>query len=71
MLKCEPTPRKSTFTDFVDAAKRAGYSTRHFRRLADEGQIRFIRIGRKFWVRTSDLDEWIAARRAKAVDDEV
>ena len=62
MSKCESTLRKSTFTDFVDAAKLAGYSTRHFRRLADDGQIKFTRIGRKFWVLTRDLEAWIASR---------
>lgn len=67
MSKCssEPKPKPRTFIDFVDAAKIAGYSTRHFRRFVDDGEIKYTQIGRKFWVLTADLDQWLATHGAK------
>jgi excisionase family DNA binding protein len=44
------------------AARMAGFSQRHFRRLISEDRIRVIQIGRKMFILSSDLSEWAKNR---------
>ena len=59
------TQRLPAFINVVDAAKLAGYSTRHFRRLAEEEHLKFIQIGRKLWLLRVELEAWIASYQAQ------
>ncbi|PYS39694.1 MAG: hypothetical protein DMG14_13185 [Acidobacteria bacterium] len=40
------------------AAVKAGYSSRHFRRIIEEEGIPVMRIGRKFFILNRDLENW-------------
>jgi hypothetical protein len=44
--------------DIPMAAYRAGYSTRHFRRIIEEDRIPVVRIGRKDFITASALEAW-------------
>jgi len=46
------------FWDIPSAAVRAGYSSRHFRRIIEEQGIPVMRIGRKFFILGSDFENW-------------
>ncbi len=45
------------------AAKMAGFSTRHFRRIIEEERIRVIQIGRKFFILASDFSHWEMSKK--------
>ncbi len=42
--------RKRTFMDVPTAARLAGFSIRHFRRIIEEDEIPIMQIGRKFFI---------------------
>jgi len=46
------------FWDIPSAAVKAGYSSRHFRRIIEEEGIPVMRIGRKFFILDRDLENW-------------
>ena len=48
--------------DIPSAAYQAGYSSRHFRRIMDEDRIPVVRIGRKFFIVSSDFEKWQETR---------
>lgn len=50
------------FLGMVNAANLAGLSLRHFRRIIKDKHIRRIRIGRRFFVISADLQRWKAER---------
>ncbi len=44
--------------DIPSAAFRAGYSSRHFRRIIEEDHIPVMQIGQKHFVTVTDLETW-------------
>ena len=50
------TPKQ--FLDIPSAAAEAGFSSRHFRRIIEEQGIPVIKIGRKLFVLTKDVQNW-------------
>ena len=54
------------FLNIPSAAKMAGYSSRHFRRIIDENRIPVLQIGRKFFILTRDLEAWQSTQNAPA-----
>jgi excisionase family DNA binding protein len=66
MLKEANTPAQSTthrvFMDIPTAASLAGFSVRHFRRIIEEDRIPTMRIGRKFFILSSDFHHWKATQ---------
>ena len=46
------------FLDIPSAAFRAGYSSRHFRRIIEEDKIPVMQIGRKLFIVARDLEAW-------------
>jgi len=50
------------FLDIPSAAQQAGYSSRHFRRIMEEDRIPVMRIGRKFFIVSSDFEKWQETR---------
>jgi len=46
------------FLNMVNAANLAGLSLRHFRRIIKDNPIRRIKIGRRFFVISADLQRW-------------
>ena len=57
---------KRTFMDIANAAERAGFSVRHFRRIIENERIRIVQIGRKFFILGADFERWQATKRQKA-----
>lgn len=49
---------KKMFLDIPTAASLAGFSIRHFRRIIEDDGIRTMRIGRKFFILSSDFKHW-------------
>ena len=47
-----------TFLDVPTAAKMAGFSIRHFRRIIEEDDIPIMQIGRKFFIVAARFEEW-------------
>jgi hypothetical protein len=58
---------KKQFWNIPDAACRAGYSIRHFRRIIEQDGIPVMRVGRKFFILNADFMKW----RSTHVDFEV
>ena len=52
--------KKRTFMDVPTAAKLAGFSIRHFRRIIEEDDIPIMQIGRKFFIVAAKFEEWQA-----------
>ncbi len=52
--------RKRTFMDVPTAARLAGFSIRHFRRIIEEDEIPIMQIGRKFFIVAARFEEWQA-----------
>lgn len=58
---------KKLFMDVESAAKYIGFSVRHFRRIYyEDGKGKFFQIGRRFFVKTEDLEKWNKERKASA-----
>ena len=55
------------FLNIPTAAKMAGYSSRHFRRIIGENRIPVLQIGRKIFILTRDLEAWQATQNAPAM----
>ena len=47
-----------TFLDVPTAARLAGFSIRHFRRIIEEDGIPIMQIGRKFFIVAARFEEW-------------
>jgi hypothetical protein len=60
--------RPRTFLDVPTAARMAGFSIRHFRRIIEEDEIPIMQIGRKFFIVAAQFDEWRENQRQKRVD---
>lgn len=52
------TPKKRTFLDVPRAARMAGFSIRHFRRIIEEDEIPIMQIGRKFFIVAANFEAW-------------
>ncbi len=50
--------RTRTFLDVPTAARLAGFSIRHFRRIIEEDEIPIMQIGRKFFIVAANFEEW-------------
>jgi hypothetical protein len=50
--------RKKTFLDVSTAARMAGFSIRHFRRIIEEDEIPIMQIGRKFFIVAANFEAW-------------
>jgi excisionase family DNA binding protein len=59
--------RQKIFLNIPSAAKMAGYSSRHFRRIIEENRIPVLQIGRKIFILTRDLEAWKLSENASAV----
>ena len=46
------------FLSIPNAAKAAGVSVRHFRRMYTEKNGKFFQIGRSFFILAKDLEKW-------------
>ena len=57
------TKQPKMFLDIPSAAKLAGLSVRHFRRIADEDKIPIIQISRKFFILGRDFSTWLSAKK--------
>jgi hypothetical protein len=53
-----PPAGQKRFWNIPSLARRAGYSVRQFRRIIEEDQIPLMRIGRKFFIISSDFEKW-------------
>ena len=53
------------FLNIPSAARLAGYSSRHFRRIIEENGIPVLQIGRKFFILARDLEAWKSAHGAQ------
>jgi hypothetical protein len=49
--------------EIATAAKMAGFSIRHFRRIIQADRVRVIRIGRKFFITGNDFSEWARTKK--------
>ena len=72
-MKARMEQSKATkhFLDIPSAAYMAGFSSRHFRRIIEEDHIPVMRIGRKFFIVTRDLEAWKATRGEQRLDDAI
>jgi len=59
-----PDPRKKMFLDIPNAAKLAGFSIRHFRRIMEEDNIPIVEIGRKFFILGRDFAAWEQSKQS-------
>ena len=50
--------RNRTFLDVPTAARVAGFSIRHFRRIIEEDEIPIMQIGRKFFIVAANFELW-------------
>ena len=50
--------RPKTFLDVPSAARLAGFSIRHFRRIIEEDEIPIMQIGRKFFIVAKNFEVW-------------
>ena len=57
--------RRRTFLDVPTAARLAGFSIRHFRRIIEEDEIPIMQIGRKFFIVAANFEEWRATQGQK------
>jgi hypothetical protein len=49
--------------EIATAAKMAGFSIRHFRRILQQDRVRVIRIGRKFFITGNDFSDWARSKK--------
>ena len=59
--------RSKTFLDVPSAARLAGFSIRHFRRIIEEDEIPIMQIGRKFFIVAANFEQWKATHGQKRV----
>lgn len=59
--------RTRTFLDVPTAARMAGFSIRHFRRIIEEDDIPIMQIGRKFFIVAARFEEWQESQGQKRV----
>jgi hypothetical protein len=52
--------------DIPNAAVRAGFSVRHFRRIIEDERMRIVQIGRKFFILGADFERWQSSQKVKA-----
>jgi len=57
--------RARTFLDVARAARMAGFSIRHFRRIIEEDEIPIMQIGRKFFIVAKNFEAWKATQGQK------
>jgi len=53
--------------DVSTAARMAGFSIRHFRRIIEKDDIPIMQIGRKFFIVTANFEEWRTAEGHKRI----
>ena len=58
-------PVLKLFMDIPTAAKLAGFSIRHFRRIIEEDGIPIVQIGRKFFILGREFESWEARKGLK------
>lgn len=63
--------KKRTFLDVPRAARMAGFSIRHFRRIIEEDEIPIMQIGRKFFIVAANFEAWKAKQGQKRIGDRV
>jgi hypothetical protein len=56
-----------TFLDVPTAARMAGFSIRHFRRIIEEDEIPIMQIGRKFFIVAANFETWRQTQGLKRV----
>jgi hypothetical protein len=49
---------RKLFWSIPNAARRIGYSSRHFRRIIEQHHIPIIQIKGKFFILADELDKW-------------
>jgi len=54
------SPRIKMFLTIPEAAERAGFSSRHFRRIIEDSRIPLIRIRQKVFILNRDFQSWKA-----------
>ena len=59
--------RTKTFLDVPSAARLAGFSIRHFRRIIEEDEIPIMQIGRKFFIVAANFEQWKAPHGQRRV----
>jgi hypothetical protein len=59
--------RTKTFLDVFTAARLAGFSIRHFRKIIEEDEIPVMPVGRKFFIVASNFEDWKASQGQKRV----
>ena len=59
--------RPRTFLDVSTAARLAGFSIRHFRRIIEEDEIPIMQIGRKFFIVAANFETWKSRQGQKRV----
>ena len=52
--------KTKTFLDIPSAAQLAGFSARHFRKIIEEDAIPVMKIGRKLFIVSENLERWRA-----------
>lgn len=68
--KTTTTPaKKKTFLDVPSAARMAGFSIRHFRRIIEEDEIPIMQIGRKFFIVAANFEAWKASQGQKRMGE--
>jgi hypothetical protein len=65
MASSDERAGKRTFLDISSAARQAGFSVRHFRRILEDERIRIVAIGRKFFILGADFERWQAAKKSE------
>lgn len=60
---------KRTFLDVPSAARMAGFSIRHFRRIIEEDEIPIMQIGRKFFIVAANFDAWKTSQGHKRMGE--
>jgi hypothetical protein len=64
-----PPVKKKTFLDVPSAARMAGFSIRHFRRIIEEDEIPIMQIGRKFFIVAANFEDWKARQGQKRMGE--
>lgn len=59
--------RTKIFLDVSTAARLAGFSIRHFRRIIEEDDIPIMQIGRKFFIVAANFEAWKSTQGQKRV----
>ena len=59
--------RRKIFLDVPSAARLAGFSIRHFRRIIEEDEIPIMQIGRKFFIVANNFETWQSTQGQRRV----